>query len=329
MDLSRSGFRVCRRRVAFVLGAVSATAILSGCSDADTSEPSEPAPRSATSASAEQRYQPPRRSAAELRAIFSYDETAPLEVRAKGAARRRSDARVQTVTYANGSGGRADALLVTPVGEPIRRSAGVVFGFGYGGSKEDFLGEAVALASRGVVAVLPTTETRMSGKAGADAEALRRSVVSERRALDLLATRDDVDPSRMAYVGHSWGAIRAAIIAGVEPKLAAICYAGFGTHPARYAMTWGGATDQNRYLDSMTRFAPVPYLRMPRRGSVLLQFAEYDRNSWPEAEYDRLESVTAPPVRRIDYPTGHEELQTAAGPAKDRATFLAHRLRLR
>lgn len=86
-----------------------------------------------------------------------------------------------------------------------------MFGHGYGGSRGTFLKEAVGLAAHGVVSVLPTTKVAMTGDPGTDADTLVGSVLIERRALDVLIGREDVDPARLGYVGHSWGAVRSPV----------------------------------------------------------------------------------------------------------------------
>lgn len=322
------------RPIRVMTAGLAVSVLLAGCTDASpgadesSATPSMTPSTTTPTAFSVDSYQPPERSAAELSRIFSYEQRAPLAVEVRGRTQRKAGARIQTLTYADGSGGRADALLVAPLEPPGESNAGVVFGYGYGGSRGDFLDEAVALAARGVVSVLPSTETKMTPDADADVETLRRSVVLERRAFDLLVARPDVDADRLAFVGHSWGAIRAAVHAGVEKRLAAVCYAGFGLYASRYALEWGGSQHERRYLDSASRFDPSAYLGMPGRRAVLLQFAEYDENDWPDSDYATLERVTAPPVERLDYPINHEDLREEAKPMRDRAAFLTRELRL-
>ena len=52
-----------------------------------------------------------------------------------------------------------------------------------------------------------------------DAQTYRPLVVNALRALDLLAARRDVDPTRLGVVGFSLGAQTAAILAGDDPHV--------------------------------------------------------------------------------------------------------------
>jgi dienelactone hydrolase len=46
-------------------------------------------------------------------------------------------------------------------------------------------------------------------------------IVDWRRGVDLLLSRKDVDPHRLAYVGHSYGGAMGGLLAGVEKRLKA------------------------------------------------------------------------------------------------------------
>jgi cephalosporin-C deacetylase-like acetyl esterase len=48
-----------------------------------------------------------------------------------------------------------------------------------------------------------------------------QQVIDLRRALDLLLSHDDVDPKRIAYVGHSFDANCGAILDVVDKRFAA------------------------------------------------------------------------------------------------------------
>src|SRR6185312_8408747 len=86
--------------------------------------------------------------------------------------------------------------------------------------------EAVTLATEhGIVSVLPDIPMTIGGDAKADIAYVVRSVIAERRAIDLLVARPDVDPHRLGFVGHSWGADLAAIMAGVDPRLSVVVVA--------------------------------------------------------------------------------------------------------
>jgi dienelactone hydrolase len=49
-----------------------------------------------------------------------------------------------------------------------------------------------------------------------------QAIVDLRRAYDVLAARPDVDPARLGFVGHSWGASLGAVLAAVDPRPVAL-----------------------------------------------------------------------------------------------------------
>ena len=89
---------------------------------------------------------------------------------------------------------------------------------GAGGSSSDFLSEATALAGRGVASLLITQPEAQ--EVPGDGNAAVTEIVYEMRemgrAMDLLASRPEVDPSRLGFVGFSFGAVGGATFAGFQ-----------------------------------------------------------------------------------------------------------------
>ena len=46
-------------------------------------------------------------------------------------------------------------------------------------------------------------------------------IIDLRRAVDLLASRSDVDPERIAYLGVSYGGMMGGLLASIEDRLQA------------------------------------------------------------------------------------------------------------
>ena len=161
----------------------------------------------------------------EPRRMFDYEESAPLDVREVGVI-NRNGVRIHDITYASPKSGRVTAYLVVPVEKG--RFSGVIFGhWGYG-TRTEFLPEAMLYAKVGVVSLLvddlqvrPAPYRRTAP--GTEPEAVRdnfiQSVVDLRRGIDLLRARPDVDPNRIAYVGHSAGAHWGAILSAVDRRI--------------------------------------------------------------------------------------------------------------
>ncbi len=167
---------------------------------------------------------------AELIRHFDYDKAVPLGIKVIGVGRRGS-VRIHDITYVSPKGGVVRAYLVVPKGKgPF---AAVVWGHWYWGNspmrnRKEFLDEAVALAQVGVVSLLTDGPIARPGHVQKDEPLneqepidLVQQVVDMRRGVDLLQARKDVDPKRIAYVGHSYNAVVGAILSGVERRFKA------------------------------------------------------------------------------------------------------------
>ncbi len=161
---------------------------------------------------------------------FDYDRNALLNIREEHK-EERDGATVIELTYDSPRGGRVPATLVLPPGKgPF---AGILFGHWMMprsplANRKEFLEEALLLARSGVVSLLTDAPVVRPGflpekdplKAEIqNAEASRQQVVDFRRGVDLLIARGDVDPARLAYVGHSYNAHTGGILSGVEKRI--------------------------------------------------------------------------------------------------------------
>ena len=166
----------------------------------------------------------------DLRRHFDYDKNAPLDVKEAGAV-KRGNVVVHDISFAGPKGGRVPAYLVVPAGKgPF---AAVIWGHWYWENSEffnrrEFLDEAVALAPAGVISLLPEGAAARPGYTKdrtplnvQQIDNLVQAVVEMRRCADLLLSRKDVAPARMAYVGHSSNATVGAILSGVDRRFKA------------------------------------------------------------------------------------------------------------
>lgn len=102
---------------------------------------------------------------------------------------------------------------------------------------------AAALASRGV-AVLRMDDRGVGGSTGNAAAATGDDVADDvHAAVAWLRTRDEVDPERVALLGHSFGGGVAPIVAAEDPAIAAIALMGASAHSFREVMRY-----QHRYI---------------------------------------------------------------------------------
>jgi dipeptidyl aminopeptidase/acylaminoacyl peptidase len=253
--------------------------------------------------------------------LVAYDRDRPLAVTVRGTTTEAADGvTVTDLTYDGGFGEAVEAFLVAPLRPPAGTLAGVVFAHGSGRDRSRFLDEAKALARRGTLVLLPTVPMNISGDAGVDVAYVSRAAVAQRRALDVLAARAETDRRRLGFVGHSWGAILGAILAGAEPRLAAVVIASFTKPVSRYFGRTKGYRDQIAVLDQHR------WLAMRGNRRVLLQAGRLD-SYHSGADTEALYAAIAGGKERRDYDLGHDLVEPSE-PADDRRDFLTRVLGL-
>ncbi|MFZ0738230.1 MAG: hypothetical protein WCA98_02885 [Candidatus Acidiferrales bacterium] len=166
---------------------------------------------------------------------FAYDATPALDVEERGV-RDRGGVKIHDIDYASPLGGRVPAYLVVPAEKG--KFAAILWGHWMmpnspSANRGEFLEEAIILAQAGVVSLMiDAPQVRQGFKLDADplssqaAEVTRQETVDLRRGLDVLLTRADVDAKRVAYVGHSFGAIAGAILDAVDKRPTAFVFMG-------------------------------------------------------------------------------------------------------
>ena len=97
------------------------------------------------------------------------------------------------------------------------------------GTRAEFIPDAEAYACAGALSLLPDYRWERPRPAYAEVDDLAHpdldlrvrinTVIEMRRAIDLLLSRADVDPKRVAYVGHSFGAQWGAILSSVDSRV--------------------------------------------------------------------------------------------------------------
>ncbi len=170
-----------------------------------------------------------------LRQVYDYDATAALEPEELDP--EDAGAWTSQVVHYNGAEGlRVPGLLLRP--KKAERPPCVLFLHGYGGSKEQARMIAALLIPRGI-AVFAIDAVMHGERAEPGRELLSpelmqggrpivRTVIDNRRGIDYLETRGDIDVERLAMLGVSMGGIFGSILAAVEPRIdaAALIVAG-------------------------------------------------------------------------------------------------------
>jgi dienelactone hydrolase len=271
----------------------------------------------------------------ELRRMFEYDQNAPLDVKELGVINRKG-VQIHDITYASPKSGRVTAYLVVPAERG--RFAGIVFGPWAYGTRTEFLPEAILYAQAGVVSLLVDDlgvrpAPWRKNAPGTEPEAVRdnfiQSVVDLRRGIDVLLARADVDPNRIAYVGHSSGAHWGAILSAVDRRLKTVALmAGVPTEatilmesddPDYVGFRQSTPKEQlDKYLGIISPLDAINYV--PHAATPLLfQFARFEQY-FNEATMRRYAQAASEPKLVLWYDTGHG--LNDVRPLIDRANWL-------
>jgi dienelactone hydrolase len=229
--------------------------------------------------------------------------------------------------------GSIAAYIVQPGGpaEPSSR-AGVLWLHWLGqihSDRSEFLAEAVSLAGRGVVSVLPQGEFPWAVPPTgdkSDVEKVTRQVRAFHAALRRLEGIRGVDRSRLAIVGHDYGAMFGALVADESPEVSTLALeapdAAWGNWFSTYWLGYKGQ-QRSRYAALFAGLNPVGHIA--RLGHhVLLQWAGQD--IYVTEHTRKAYAARSPRARVILYPTADHQLTDAA--QVDRDDFLATRLHL-
>jgi dienelactone hydrolase len=253
--------------------------------------------------------------------LFEYDHELPVDLVVESE-ENRDGVTVQTVKYygaehqAYHKALRVSAYLVLPARNGLFPA--ILYLHAGGMSKDQYLDEAILLAQQGVVCLVidgPISSNRGARLDPFDVPAVRdayiRTVIDLRRGVDVLESLPQVDPDRMAYVGHSYGATWAGVLAGIETRLRAYVLM------AGYAQVSENDTPQVPELDA------IRYLGYAAPAAYLFQFAEND--AFIDHEEAQLYFDTAnEPKTMFWYDTDHFTLQHVS--QADRLSWLGEQL---
>ncbi len=268
--------------------------------------------------------------------LFDYDSAVPLDIR-QVSKKDADGVTIFSITYASyspdfGINGRTLAYLVVPPGKgPF---AGIVFMHWVGtpnGSREEFLDEAVALAHGGAVSLLVQgTFPWTVSPSGYESDRIQviKQVTELRRGLDLLLAREDVDPARIAYVGHDYGALYGGILAGVEKRVKTyVLMTGMGNFSDWALQHWPASAGDSAdvYRQAMAVVDPIAYVGDAAPASLFYQFARGDRYI-PEAKATEYYDAGSEPKQVKWYETSHALILDEA--LRDRDQWLAQQLGL-
>ncbi len=261
--------------------------------------------------------------------LFAYDAGVPLAVKEAWPV-----VSVRDVTFAGAPGGPAvRAYVVTPGGKGPFAGALWVHWLGepVTTNRTQFLDEAVALAGKGLVSVLVDgmwSEPGWFGKrtCATDFDASVRQVVELRRAMDLLLAQAGVDPRRVAFIGHDFGAMYGALMGSADRRAKAYAFAAGTSTFHEWFLLGKPPPSKPAYVEQMAELDLPRFLPLLTGATFLFQFAKVDRYV-PKAKAEALVAA-APGPKEVKWYEGDHGL--ARPEVKlDRALWLARELGLR
>jgi hypothetical protein len=189
---------------------------------------------------------------------------------------------LQDVTYASPVNGIITATFVAPPGPGPHPGVLFVHWLGEAATtnRTEFMDDALALARAGSASLLVDAlwSTNAPGKPRYDAATAIEQVIDLRRDLDALLVQPGVDSTRIAYVGHDFGAMYGCILLAVDHR------ATYGVlmTPTSHLSAWGllinplSGAERDAYIRRMAIFDPAVNLPHIQLKGLYLQFAQQD-----------------------------------------------------
>ncbi|HVS00898.1 MAG TPA: prolyl oligopeptidase family serine peptidase, partial [Thermoanaerobaculia bacterium] len=269
---------------------------------------------------------------------LAYDASTSLDVKVVGT-ERQGGVKVEDITFASPAGGAPiQAYVVRPEGGagPL---AGVLFVHWFEphsptSNRTQFLDEAKALARRGTVSLLVSTfwsdpARYRSRRWEDDYQNSIHQTKDLRRALDVLLAQPGIDPQRIGYVGHDYGAMFGTLVAAVDrrPK-AYVLIAGTSRFTDWYLFGSASGVPKGEDLERFkARFAMLEPVNAITRAKAPLffQMGESDRYT-PRQEFIAVYMAAPEPKRIATYASDHP--MEADIIRLDRTVWLAEQLGL-
>jgi dienelactone hydrolase len=274
--------------------------------------------------------------------LLEYDAKQPLDIQTV-ATYDRPACTITDLSYASPRGGRVGAYLVVPKAQGT--FAAILFGHWGNGTRAEFLPEAELYAQAGAVSLLPDypwdrpepshRSVNNLQHPEQDLQVYAQAVVDLRRGLDLLLAQPGVDATRIAYVGHSYGAQWGAILAALDHRVqAAVLMCGTpsgadllnGDSPeiAEYRKSVPPAV-WNKYIEVNSPLDAINFIRRVPPASVFFQFATFEQY-FSRSAMERYARAASQPTTVRWYDTAHDLNDVQA--LLDRADWLQQRIRI-
>jgi dienelactone hydrolase len=217
------------------------------------------------------------------RLAFGYDTAAPLGYADKGVVLHHGGVAVHDVTYRS-RGKQVEAFLVEGPGKQARPA--IVLVHGGGADRTELLGDAVALAHLGFVALAitapssaypPAQPTSVRELVNESKAVTVDDVVAVRRAADVLASLPVVDARRLGYLGWSNGAKTGAFVAASDKRFRALALLSGGADKLAAFVKAAPAGQKALVQRGLGSVDPLRYIADARSGTVLLADGRRDK----------------------------------------------------
>ena len=159
--------------------------------------------------------------------------------------------------------------------------------------------EAIQYANLGAVSLLLDDNFSPTGRPR-DRDRLIQIVNDVRRGVDLLTSRLDVDPHRIAFVGHSYGANLGGVLAGVDQRITAYVFMSGNARMSQDLIGLFNMTDtgETQYLDFMAQIDGIHFIGHAAPAALLFQNARHDALN-PEQEALDFQQTASEPKTAI------------------------------
>ena len=244
--------------------------------------------------------------------LFGYDPSQPLLIEEKNAVKEYDGIMVHDISFYGPTGG-IRAYLVVPAGEgPF---PGIVYAHWLGdirSNRDEFLNEAIEMGGHGFASILiqQTFPWKQKPKSiERDRLAIIKQVISIRRCVDVLLddTYVNVDPERIAFVGHDYGAMHGSLALGVDDRFSAAILMALTTRYANWnAGFWVLDDNATDYRAALQPFDPVEYAPLFQPIPVFLQYSSRDVYVSVDNANEFTSAITVPDKKIEFYDTDHQ-----------------------
>ncbi len=216
-------------------------------------------------------------------AAFAYAASAPVGLTVLRRA-HRDGLTIDEIAFASPNGGTIHGELISPTGK--RSHGGVLFVHWLGDPKttnrSEFVRDALTLARRGSVtlsidAMWAQKDWYDKGRTPeTDYENSVKQVIDLRRSLDVLLSQPGIDPTRIAYVGHDFGAMYGAVLSGVDQRVRWYVLMAGNPSFAKWYTYGAKPKDAAAFAAQMARIDPAGFLAQSQAKEFFFQFADDD-----------------------------------------------------